>query len=233
MRDPMKEHLPVAESLLALFAGRPRAAAIYGDLLELAATSGRTSFRRAYFNTLVSLTWRPLTGFFIGAIVFALFYDYLVFPMLFVFALGNPHLGEPFGDASLQLCFLLPFAAVRYGVRDRVVQLTFVTLLVAAGVFVLWFLPETWIAPALLAVVCVVVSIPWWRSLIPLVVSCMVGAAIMEGLGNVGYLYWAIPGLRSSFPVLPAFLNMLVVAFVFSWIHRRLKSSPIAGATHA
>ncbi len=230
-------HKPtVLESVLALFAGRARAAAIYGDLLELAATRPRTSFWIGYLRTLLSLSWRSLAAFFAGAIVFAFLYDRLVFPYMWFFAMDHPHIGEPLGDASLMLCFLLPFAAIRYGLRDRAVQLAFAAALVSAGVLLLglgWLLPEFWLAFVLLIAVCIVASTPWRTSLVPLAASCTVGAAIMESFWHMGGFSVAVPGLRTLFPVFPALVDTLATAIIYSWIHRRMHRPQLIGAAHA
>jgi hypothetical protein len=223
----------ILESLLALFAGRDRAAAIYGDLIEMAAARGRFWFAAAYARTLLSLTWRPLTAFFAGAILYAFLNDRLVFPAMWFFAMSHPHLGEPIGDVTLALFFLVPFAAIRYGLRDRVVQLALASVLLAIGVVFIglaWDIPEAWIAFGLLASVCIVAATPWRRLLVPLAVSCTLGAIILE---ISFYVDWAVPGLRSLFPVLPAFFDVLAMAIVFSWSHRRFQRSQFAGAAHA
>jgi hypothetical protein len=46
---------PFAETVLALFAGRERGTAIYGDLAELGTGRGRVWFAAAYLRTLVAL----------------------------------------------------------------------------------------------------------------------------------------------------------------------------------
>jgi len=226
----------ISESLLALFAGRDRAAAIYGDLTEMAATRSRLWFAAAYARTLLSLTWRPLTAFFAGAILYAFLYDRLVFPAMFVFALAHLHIGELIGDVTLALFFLVPFAAIRYGLRDRVVQLAFASVPVAVGVVFIglaWSIPEVWIAFGLLVPISIVAATPWRRSLVPLAVSCTLGAIVLETSFHVRGFDWAVPGLRSLFPVLPAFFDVLAMAILFSWSHRRFQRRQFAGAAHA
>src|ERR1035438_3158138 len=70
-----------AESLLALFAGSDRAAAILGDLTEMAATRGRLWFVAAYARTLFSFTWRIVLALFVADIgrqmIFDLFHLYI------------------------------------------------------------------------------------------------------------------------------------------------------------
>ena len=59
---------PAPEALLALIAGPARAAAILGDLTEMAATRGRLWFYAAYARTLFSLTWRIVLALFVADI---------------------------------------------------------------------------------------------------------------------------------------------------------------------
>jgi hypothetical protein len=225
------------ESILALIAGRDRATAIYGDLLELAATRPRTSFWIGYFRTLMSLSWRPLTAFLTAAIVCAMLYDSQGFG-LWICAVAFPHLGPPLADVILLLWFLVPFAAIRYGFRDRPVQLAFAASAVStSGLFLaLWSSPsEVWMVLTLLAALCIAASAPWRRSLVPVAASCAFGTALMEGLDRVGYFNRAIeiPGLQRLSPVLPLLSVMLIVSVLFSWLHRRLPRHQLAGGSHA
>src|ERR1019366_375463 len=66
-RRPLPSTSP-AESILALFAGPDRAAAILGDLTEMAATRGRAWFLTAYARTLVSFTWRIVLALVVATI---------------------------------------------------------------------------------------------------------------------------------------------------------------------
>src|ERR1035438_4907636 len=70
-----------AEVFLALIAGPARAAAIMGDLTEMAATRGRLWFVAAYARTLVSFTWRIVLALFVADIgrqmIFDLFHLYI------------------------------------------------------------------------------------------------------------------------------------------------------------
>jgi hypothetical protein len=134
MHNPMKEHGAIAESLLALLTGRERATAIYGDLTEMAATRSRIWFAAAYARTLLSLTWRIVVELFVADIarqfVFDLFHLYTRnTPTVWRTATGSfVDLLNLFGPLLAcimsTLWFALPFAAVRYGHRDRFVRLT-------------------------------------------------------------------------------------------------------------
>ena len=55
--------LNLSEALLARLTDPTRAAAIYGDLVELAASRGRAWFWLAYLRTLATLLWRTPTAF--------------------------------------------------------------------------------------------------------------------------------------------------------------------------
>ena len=222
----------VAEWVLKRVAGEERGTAMYGDLVELRATYGAAWFWMAYARTLLSLTWRPLTAFFVGIVFFAFLGDRLTFPLMFGFALSYPHISEPFGDVIFALFFLAPFAAIRYGLRDRVVQLALAFLLLAIGVVSLG-LPEIWIAFGLLVPVSIVAATPWRRSLVTLAVSCTLGAIVVEASSRVRGFDWAVPGLQYPFAVLPALFAVLVLAIIFSWSHRRFQRPDSAGAAHA
>jgi hypothetical protein len=139
------------ESLLALIAGSDRAAAILGDLTEMAATRGRLWFWTAFTRTLISLGWRTPVAF-VFAIASVRFIFGRVLPLLEnhrithlrdagLFGVYNPHLRLVTWNTSMVisqcLFFALPFAIVRFGLRNRVTQLACSLLLLAAPVYTL------------------------------------------------------------------------------------------------
>jgi hypothetical protein len=183
------------------------------------------------------LSWRPLTAFLAGAAVCVILYDSQGMG-LWICAVAYPHLGPALADVILLLWFLVPFAAIRYGLRDRPVQLAFAASVISTSTLflALWSSPtEVWVALVVLAACCIAASTPWRRSLIPVAASCAFGAALMECLDRVGYFdfNWAIPGLQRLSPVLPLLSVMLIVSVVFSWLHSRLRPSQLAGGIHA
>src|ERR1017187_5177415 len=123
------------ESFLALVAGPDRAAAIIGDLTEMAASRGRLWFFAAYPRTLGSFTWRIVLALFVAAIgrqtISYLFYPYIrPTPAAWRNATGSwldllNSSGPLLACIMSTLWFVLPFAVIRYGRRDRFVQLTF------------------------------------------------------------------------------------------------------------
>ncbi len=243
----LKPSLP--ESLLGLFAGRDRAAAIYGDLTEMAAARGRLWFAAAYVRTLVSFTWRVVVALFVADIarqfVFDLFHLYMRHtPAVWRNATGSfvdlLNLSGPLLACIMStLWFALPFAAVRYGRRDPFVRLTAV---VAAGTTVA-FLAIPWIsliaATATLALVCAAFLSSRWRK--PVEVLAWTGAAGLLSLAAFTVLsrrflaqHPAIAhGLGSHWLALDAIVfsfqgSLLLVAIVCSRVHRWLLERPSA-----
>jgi hypothetical protein len=229
--------------MLALFAGRERAAAIYGDLLELAATRSRLWLWTAYSRTLVSLSLRPLAAFLAGALVTAAFlYAQLPIALAHILlAISHPHVWPLLDVAISDLWFLVPFAAVLYGIRDRVVQLGSAMLLATSGVFYLglWFnfdpIPAACIACGLLVAACLAISNPWRASLIPLAGIYAMGFAASEGLEHIQWvqdLDYRDPAWRAI-----VLVYMLAMSIVFSWLHswsqRRFNCPQPTGAAYA
>jgi hypothetical protein len=232
-----------AESLLSLCAGSARAAAIMGDLTEMAATRSRAWFWMAYMRTLFSLTWRIVLALFVADVgremMFNLAGAYFRHTPLAWRTSNGPylldHMGPLLACIMSTLWFALPFAAVRYGVRDRFVRLTFA---VAAGTTVAFlFIPFASLlcAAATLAVAAAAFLSRAWRK--PLEVLLWTGAAgfMMIIAVTQGRIY--IPLLFGHGPTLitrngPAVLfqsSLLGLALVCSRMHNLLLEKPDAG----
>src|ERR1035441_9864840 len=233
-----------AESLLALFAGSDRAAAILGDLTEMAATRGRLWFVAAYARTLVSFTWRIVLALFVADIgrqmIFDLFHLYIGHtPVAWRNATGSwldllNSSGPLLACIMSTLWFVLPFAVIRYGRRDRFVQLTFA---VAVGT-TLAFLCIPWASLACAAATLVLAAAAFtsstWRK--PLEVLLWTGAAgiltiaaATEGRMRIPLLLahgHTLLGRNASALLFQAAL--LAVAFVCSRLHRWLLAAPAA-----
>jgi len=233
----------LAESVLALAAGRTRAAAIYGDLTEMAATRGRRWFWTAYARTLLTLTWRIGLALFVADIgrqlAFDTFHLYLrVTPAAWRANTGSfvnllNASGPLLACIMSTLWFALFFALVRYGRRDAFVRLT---ALVTAGTF-LAFLAIPWIslvaAAATLAVGCAAFFSSRWRK--PFEVLAWTGTAGLLALAAFTILSHRFllqhPAIFHSLASHPLTTNALVfsfqgslllVAVVCSRLHRRL-----------
>ena len=233
-----------AEIFLALFAGSDRAAAIMGDLAEMAATRGRLWFWAAYARTLVTFTWRIVLALFVADIgrqtIFDLFHLYIRHtPAAWRNATGSwldllNSSGPLLACVMSTLWFALPFAAVRYGLRDRFVRLTAV---VALGT-TLAFLCIPWAsfvcAVATLILAAAALTSRTWRK--PLEVLLWTGAAglTMIAAANAVRLRVLVLIVHShgllagnAFALLFQ-TGLLVLAFVCSRLHRWLLEPALA-----
>jgi len=232
------------EWLLARIAGPNRAAAIMGDLTEMAATRGRLWFWATYTRTLITLGWRtPVAAFllaiasmrfFVGTVIRWLMYrrgSHLMDAGLF----SNTHLRLISWNLAMLmaqfLTFALPFILVRFGLRNRLTQLTCALFLIAMPVYSLrpWFLDLT----SLLIVVAVAaaLALPLWRR--PLIVLAGMGITavawrvpFLMGLARVYRRH--LPYLSNSTVVLSDTIAFALAAIVCVYLYRRLLERPPA-----
>ena len=233
------------EWLFARLTTPDRAAAILGDLTEMAATRGRLWFAAAYARTLVALTWRIVLALFVADIgrqtIFDLFHLYLRHtPAAWRDATGSwldllNQSGPLLACIMSTLWFALPFAAVRYGLRDRFVQLTFA---VAMGTTVA-FLAIPWAslvcAAATLVLAIAAFTSRTWRK--PFEVLLWSGAAGLAMIAASNAVRLRVPllfahGHRVLVGNTYALLfqtGLLTLAFVCSRMHTLLLRQPAAG----
>ena len=163
-----------------------------GDLEELAATRGRLWFWTAYARTLISLGWRTPVAF-VCAIVCMRFFFGKVLPLLMnhrithlrdagLFGVYNPHIRMVSWNISMVIAqclfFALPFAVVRFGLRNRVTQLASVLLLIAAPVYTLrpWVMDLSGLL--IVGAVAAALLFPLWRRpMIVLTTMCVTAIA--------------------------------------------------------
>jgi hypothetical protein len=239
-----------AEIFLALFAGSDRAAAIMGDLAEMAATRGRLWFWAAYARTLVSFTWRTVLALFVADIGRQLAFDTFHLYLRHTPAIWRANTGSFVNllnsTGPLLACimstlwFALFFALVRYGRRDAFVRLT---ALVTVGAF-LAFLAIPWVslaaAAATLALALAAFLSNRWRK--PFEVLAWTGAAGLLALAAFTVLsrqfllqHPAIARSLGSHPLAADALvfsfqgSLLLVAIVCSRLHKLLLEPPAAG----
>jgi len=230
-----------AELLLALFAGRERAAAIMGDLTEMAATRGSLWFAAAYARTLFTLGWRAPVAFLAGFAGFAIFMSFLTFWML--------HTPSAWRDASrtfvvtgpmtaimtVPLWFALPYSAVLYGLRDRFVRLACVLFLTSTTV--LFYPPALspyFAAAAVLAVVAAMLLRTWRMPMIVLAITVVAGMTALvvsfNLLSKIYHPYVRDPGafhLRGWIIIrLTVAFALWIAAMVCSHLHRWLLEQP-------
>jgi hypothetical protein len=238
-----------AEWLLSRITTRDRAAAILGDLTELSATRGSLWFWTAYARTLAVLSWRVVV-----AVVLAMSLYQFLGNTLF-----HAHMRQaPPGQHLPMLLifwfeprfpwFVLPFAVMLYGLRDRFVHLTAIAALGTTIAFL--FLPRfsfEGVVIALTLIALVLLFSSWWRP-----------ATVLAG--TVGFAFWCgsatghlsmflrshdyIPayghGITGLEPMLAARGSMLASAYLCARLHRWLLQSPnpiapvqLAGGTNA
>jgi hypothetical protein len=231
-----------SESLLALITGSERAAAILGDLTEMAATRGRLWFWTAYARTLVALTWRIVLALFVADVVreliFNLFHLYIrSTPAVWRSATGSwlyllNESGPLLACIMSTLWFALPFAAVRYGLRDRFVQLTFAVAVGTTIAFLCIPFASLLVAAATVVLTAAALASRSWRK--PLEVLMWTGAAglLMIAASDVfrlRVLVLIVHGHRllagNAFAVLFQ-TGLLVLAFVCSRLHHLLLNEP-------
>ena len=237
------------ESFLALIAGPNRATAILGDLTEMAATRGRAWFWTAYARTLVSFTWRIVLALVVATIGRQLIENLFHIYIWHTFAAWRTTNGSfllssmgPILACIMQtLWFVLPFAAVRYGVRDRFVQLTFA---VAVGTTVaLFFVPFASLlcAAAILALAAVAFASSTWRKplaiLLCTVTTAFLAIPIVNAVDTLIISYHPAGSTGHLFahygPMLAFRSSLLAVAFVCSRLHARLLRPTPVGGSHA
>jgi hypothetical protein len=239
--------VPLAEWFISQDIGPERGAAILGDLTEMAATRGRLWFAAAYARTLVALTWRIVLALFVADVgrqtIFDLFHLYLRHtPAAWRNSTGSwldllNSMGPLLACIMSTLWFALPFAAVRYGVRDRFVQLTFA---VAVGTTVAFlFIP--WASLACGAATLVLAAAAFlsrrWRK--PFEVLAWTGAVGFLSLAAFTILshqfFSEHPAIASSPGSHPLALDalvfsfqgsLLVIALVCSRLHKLLLGNP-------
>jgi hypothetical protein len=132
-----------AERILSRYVDRNRAASIVGDLVETTALQGSLWFWLSVVRIVLYLAWRPTLAF-VAALYIGLFWrreftiqanilPYQTRPNVLYLILACLRLGIPYGNMS-ELHFrtvwfgtvfwiVVPYAVIRYGLRDKFAQL--------------------------------------------------------------------------------------------------------------
>jgi hypothetical protein len=246
------------EWLLARLTTPTRATAILGDLLEISATRGRLWFWFAYTRTLIFLGWRIP----VALLCAYFFYEWLGIRLAWIvnsplihFYINLPHnaaaripgwLVNPLFNFFDSLWFILPFALVRFGLRDRLTQLASAIFVLTIPFFIL--MPAEMDFSGLATAVIVIASLSlrtWRRPMIVLAASIApvaVATLFSPMLLHIFLSRWqgqCVIFLFRVVPVLPnRALNLCIAALVCSLLHRHLLQPKPAdlhhsGATHA
>jgi hypothetical protein len=240
--------IPPAEWFLSQDIGSDRAAAIMGDLEELAATRGRLWFWYAYLRALISLGWRTGGSAFILALVCLRLMFGTVVPWLM--AHRTPQLMDAglFGESSPQarmlcwnlslltaqfLCFAMPFVLIRFGPRDRLTRLAVALSLVALPVFSFrpWLMDLSGVVTLL--IFAAALAAPLWRR----PVAILAGTCFIATSVKLTYFILQLSLAREIFMRrlynMPAAwvpfcdgVTFAIAAFVCIRLHRRLLEPP-------
>jgi hypothetical protein len=228
----MRKPLPT-EWLLAHVVGPDRAAAIYGDLLELAEIRGSLWFWTAYTRTLVRLCWRLSAAFLLG---------YVCYIVVSPTVRGVWTLFETYPSpwsSILQwvvkpLWFLAPYALVRYGRRDRLAQVvSLLFLLIAAGSYS--YIYAVWVTMTAIAVSGLIAAsfFAGWRRPAAATVALVILGMAAPGIRNLLLPPIFKPGMsiyptlfRLDLPVL------ILLAAVCSGLHSRLLRPRLEEGVH-
>jgi len=231
-----------AESFLAQIAGPTRAAAIMGDLDELAANRGRFWFWIAYIRTLVSLGWRTLAAFVVGFTSFLLMMSFLGVWMRIPKAIDNMAFGSTHNALTFlstaflsifasSLWFAAPYAFLRFGHRDRMVQLYCVFfLLTTPFLFHSNSISLIFALVTFALIIAALWSSVWRRPMIVLAATSITALVALEAttdlVTRVYHPYFHYPhefNLTSWAVVrLTAAVALANAAILCTWLHRRL-----------
>jgi hypothetical protein len=220
-----------AEWLLARLTDPARAAAILGDLTELSTTRGRLWFWTTYTRTLIMIvSMRLLFRTLVPWIAHSFWLSHRAIHQWTnpgLFGEENRHVSMVLWNISLViaqcLCFVLPYVAVRFGLRDRLTQLACALFLLALPVYC--FSSEVRDLSGILTVIAIVAAIviaPWRRPLLVLAATCVTAIAIKVvstfGLALVSQRYF----FRLSSPTIGDAIAFAVGSAVCLHLHRLL-----------
>jgi hypothetical protein len=227
----------IAEWLLARITDPTRAAAIFGDLTEMAATRGPLWFWIAYARTLVSLGWRAPVALICAYICTRHnWISTVIFGALALFHRIPPNDPAHTGHRSqvpliyflIALNLVLPFVLVRFGLRDRLTQLAAAIFLLTIPLYSLTQGGMKIADFATAATVLAALSLPAWRrpmivlvaTAVPVAVATNLWPRLQHLLYSRGYgftspqLQWTMALYRT--------LELCIAVIACSFLYRRL-----------
>lgn len=235
-----------AEWLLARLTDPDHAAAIIGDLEELAASRGRLWFWTAYIRTLIALGWRTGGSAFLLAFLCMRFMYGTVIQWLMnhrvptlmqagLFGVYNLHVRLITWNISMVmaqfLCFATPFAVVRFGMRNRLTQLACALFAISILVYTLrpWVMDLSGLLGVLLICAALVVT-RWRKPLAILAGTCLpaIAVKVIYLFLLPSYRYRHIPRMPASWVVVSDATSFAIAAIVCLYLYRRLLQRPKA-----
>ena len=225
----------VLEWTLARFTEQERAAAILGDLLEIAKTKGRAWFWANFARVLARLAWRGpaawVVGYGVGVMLFEHFTTGDLASNSLNMSAGNPTTTVPMMAAmvvaalSVPGWFIAPYGAVRFGLGDGMSRLA--VPLCAVATLGLWQSQSqmTMMVCAVLIIVTVLAALllGQWRPVIALgATGCLgVGATclVTDGAGLLAFHYGWSYGVRWVLVRVACMIGFAMVTAVYSLLH--------------
>ena len=136
----------LADWILRRVAGREQAASMVGDLVEISQHKGMVWFWFSVFSVVVARGWRPVLG-----LILATYSGFWISFLLYTESLGShakhrsPELWKPVCMTVLafgiSLCWAMVYCALRFGVRNRFVQMAFAVAALCVGLACGWWQP--------------------------------------------------------------------------------------------
>jgi hypothetical protein len=229
----------IAEWMIGRFTDRSRAAWIIGDLNEVQSEKGRLWFWLSVAGILIRLGWRPLTAF--VAAFYAGNWALVAFQRAaFAVPFDSPHRAWGIWETVLEnLPFIgavlwtgLLYAAIRYGIRDRLVHFVLaMTGLVSVITYYWWepFVPEVCVALIVAIAAACMLSGKGRRNALILVLFVSIGRVSTLFCGYLVHQHLIFSGpmgdveLRAHSSILWMIfclylLNAWILTAVFSWL---------------
>jgi hypothetical protein len=199
----------MAEWIVGQFTSENRAAAIVGDLLELKPRKGPLWFWLSLARVVLALAWRRPLAFVVA--FYAAGWAFGAFQMA-IFGIHAQHrppehpwipVFSVLSAAAIILLFVLVYAAICYGFRDRVTQLALALTSSATAVIYYWWLPAILMACITLSICAVVVSIlssEYCRAALVLLAAVVVGfgGGLLTMYLGAQYQHFVYPGPMGS-----------------------------------
>lgn len=153
----------IAEWVLAQFMSKTRAASLVGDLLELEPREGKLWFWLVLCRVVFTHAWRRLLAF------IAAFYSGMWALDRFQMAIFGIHaehrpperwikMFSLASDAGIVTIFVLAYAVIRYGPRDRLTQLALLWVVPVTELICFWWRPVILVSCILLSICAIAAS---------------------------------------------------------------------------
>jgi hypothetical protein len=240
----------LAEWIIGHYTSKSRAASIVGDLVEALPEKGILWFWLATAGVLVRMVWRRplafLAAFYIGNYAFGAF-QMAVHGMLCRHCPPLPWVPvfNILSGGGTMMWILLPYAAIRFGLRDRFTQMVLALTGSTTAIIYFWWLPTVLIPSIIVGILAASVALAisqFRQSALILLVAVAVGfAAAFLGLYlDSLYEHFVYPGQLgdAEFGAHPSlvwagflvwFSIVLSVTSTCSRMHSRLEKSFVSG----